>query len=78
MSDLGPEAAIYLVWFVWVVSWFLAAAWSSKAQSRPGLKVEAAYRRGDLFEKRRALAETWGRYCATPGPQRAEIVALRA
>jgi integrase len=27
-------------------------------------KVEAAYRRGDLFEKRRELAEAWGRYCA--------------
>jgi integrase len=27
-------------------------------------KVEAAYRRGDLFEKRRALAEAWARYCS--------------
>jgi integrase len=26
-------------------------------------KVEAAYRRGDLFAKRRDLAEAWGRYC---------------
>jgi integrase len=25
-------------------------------------KVEAAYRRGDLFEKRRALMEDWGKY----------------
>jgi integrase len=25
-----------------------------------GNKVEAAYRRGDLFEKRRALMERWG------------------
>jgi integrase len=31
-----------------------------------GDKVEAAYRRGDLFEKRRQLAEAWARYCATP------------
>jgi integrase len=29
-----------------------------------GDKVEAAYRRGDLFEKRRALAQRWARYCA--------------
>ena len=29
-----------------------------------GDKVEAAYRRGDLFEKRRALAEAWAYYCA--------------
>ena len=28
-----------------------------------GDKVEAAYRRGDLFEKRRQLAEAWGSYC---------------
>jgi integrase len=28
-----------------------------------GDKVEAAYRRGDLFEKRRALANDWARYC---------------
>jgi integrase len=31
-----------------------------------GDKVEAAYRRGDLFEKRRQLAAAWGRYCDTP------------
>jgi integrase len=29
-----------------------------------GDKVEAAYRRGDLFEKRRELMAAWGRYCA--------------
>jgi integrase len=28
-----------------------------------GDKVEAAYRRGDLFEKRRQLAEVWSAYC---------------
>jgi integrase len=27
--------------------------------------VEAAYRRGDLFEKRRQLMDDWARYCAT-------------
>ena len=26
--------------------------------------VEAAYRRGDLFDKRRKLMETWSEYCA--------------
>jgi integrase len=30
-----------------------------------GDKVEAAYRRGDLFEKRKRLMEAWARYCAT-------------
>jgi integrase len=29
-----------------------------------GDKTEAAYRRGDLFEKRRQLSEAWSRYCA--------------
>ena len=28
-------------------------------------KVEAAYRRGDLFEKRKALMEEWGNWCQT-------------
>jgi integrase len=29
-------------------------------------KTEAAYRRGDLFEKRRKLMEAWANYCAAP------------
>jgi len=29
-----------------------------------GNKVEAAYRRGDLFDKRRHLAETWAAFCS--------------
>ena len=32
-------------------------------------KVEAAYRRGDLFEKRRQLMEAWARFCETTKPQ---------
>jgi integrase len=28
-------------------------------------KVEAAYRRGDLFDKRRQLMDAWARFCAT-------------
>jgi integrase len=31
-----------------------------------GDKVEAAYRRGDLFEKRRKLMEAWAKFCAKP------------
>ena len=34
-------------------------------------KVEAAYRRGDLFEKRRNLMEAWARYCTEPASGRA-------
>jgi integrase len=40
-----------------------------------GDKVEAAYRRGDLFAKRRELAEAWGRFCQGGGA--AKIVPLR-
>ena len=29
-----------------------------------GNKVEAAYRRGDLFEKRRRLMAEWAKFCA--------------
>jgi hypothetical protein len=30
-----------------------------------GDKVEAAYRRGDLFENRRRLAADWAKHCTT-------------
>jgi integrase len=40
-------------------------------------KVEAAYRRGDLFEKRRQLMSAWARYCGTVTTG-ADIVALAA
>jgi integrase len=32
-------------------------------------KVEAAYRRGDLFEKRRRLMEAWATFCTTAAPK---------
>jgi hypothetical protein len=28
--------------------------------------VEAAYRRGDLLDKRRRLMDDWGKFCTTP------------
>jgi integrase len=34
-----------------------------------GDKVEAAYRRGDLFDKRRALAKDWAAFCGSPAAQ---------
>ncbi len=37
-------------------------------------KAEAAYRRGDLFEKRRKLMEAWAGYCATAA---AKVLPLR-
>jgi integrase len=33
-----------------------------------GDKVEAAYRRGDLFAKRQKLMDEWARYCSKPAP----------
>ena len=33
-------------------------------------KVEAAYRRGDLFDKRRQLAEAWAAFCAGTAPSK--------
>jgi integrase len=41
-------------------------------------KVEAAYRRGDLFEKRRRLMDEWAVYCLTPSnAPTAQVVSLR-
>jgi integrase len=42
-----------------------------------GDKVEAAYRRGDLFRKRAALMEAWARYCARPTIAAANVMKLR-
>ena len=41
-----------------------------------GNKVEAAYRRGDLFDKRRRLMDAWAGYCAE-GPQ-GDVVQFKA
>jgi hypothetical protein len=40
-------------------------------------KVEAAYRRGDMFDKRRKLMDAWAAYCTKPAPT-GEVVPLRA
>jgi integrase len=43
-----------------------------------GGKVEQAYRRGDLFEKRRRLMQQWATFCTTPVDQpRNKIVKIR-
>lgn len=39
-----------------------------------GNKAEAAYRRGDLFDKRRKLMEAWATYCASA--KTGKVVAL--
>jgi integrase len=43
-----------------------------------GNGVEAAYRRGDLFEKRRRLMDDWARYCSQPAAGKGEVVVLRS
>src|SRR5262249_40991327 len=40
-----------------------------------GNAVEAAYRRGDLLEKRKRLMEAWGSYCSAPASSK--VVPLR-
>jgi integrase len=43
-----------------------------------GSQVEKAYRRGDLFDKRRRLMEAWAKFCSAPAaPSGAEVVPLR-
>jgi hypothetical protein len=44
-----------------------------------GSKVEAAYRRGDLFDKRRRLMQQWAAFCATApkGDASDKVVSLR-
>jgi integrase len=39
-----------------------------------GDKVEAAYRRGDLFEKRRNLMAAWAKFCAVVAPPKGTVV----
>jgi integrase len=39
-------------------------------------KTEAAYRRGDLFQKRRRLMDAWAAYCATTPKPAASVVTL--
>ena len=42
-----------------------------------GNKVEAAYRRGDLYQKRCRMMEEWATYCDEPEPRVAEVIHLR-
>jgi integrase len=43
-----------------------------------GNKVEAAYQRGDLFDKRCQLMDAWARYCAAPASTGDTVVRLKA
>jgi len=39
-------------------------------------KVEAAYRRGQMLEKRRQLAEAWARFCSAPSTKAGNVIAI--
>jgi integrase len=41
-------------------------------------KVEAAYRRGDLFQKRRQLMDAWTRFCATASAAGGKVLSFAA
>ena len=43
-----------------------------------GDKVEAAYRRGDLFEKRRRLMKDWAAFCANPETRKGSVISMNA
>ncbi len=42
-----------------------------------GSAVEAAYRRGDLFDKRRLLMDEWARYCSRPKASKDKVLKIR-
>jgi protein-S-isoprenylcysteine O-methyltransferase Ste14 len=39
-----PETACYAIWAIWALSWWLAALWSSRAESRASLTEQLPYR----------------------------------
>ena len=43
-----------------------------------GNKTEAAYQRGDLFEKRRRLMVEWAKHCASPANAAGTVMSLKA
>jgi integrase len=64
--------------------------WAAESTSFPGAvvemalahgigdAVEKAYRRGDLFEKRRLLMDAWDVECSTTHPARGEVVSINS
>jgi hypothetical protein len=55
--------------------------WAAERTNYPnhvvGDKVEAAYRRGDLFEKRVRLMTEWAKYCGTKPAEIGAVVSLK-
>ncbi|VAY87388.1 Integrase [mine drainage metagenome] len=42
-----------------------------------GSAVEASYRRGDLFEKRRRMMADWAKFCQSPAPVAGKVLSIR-
>ncbi len=40
----NPESTCYVIWFMWALSWWLAAIWSSRAASRASVAEQLPYR----------------------------------
>lgn len=40
----GPELTCYALWTSWAISWWIAAAWSSRPQARAGIAQQLPYR----------------------------------
>ncbi len=43
-KTIDPESACYAVWIAWALSWWLAAIWSSRAESRLSMTEQLLYR----------------------------------
>lgn len=41
---VDPERACYAAWAIWALSWYLAAGWSSRTQSRASIAQQLPYR----------------------------------
>jgi len=52
---------------------------TSPIQAEKSRPDEAAYRRGDLFDKRRKLMESWAAFCAkAPARDTGKVIAIGA
>ena len=41
---IDPASACHAIWIAWALSWFLAAGWSSRAESRASIAEQLPYR----------------------------------
>ena len=41
---MTPQDATEYIWWAWLISWFVSAAWSDRTVTRPSLRHQSAYR----------------------------------